>query len=49
MKSHWKAGDFNLKGRKEMRLGCNCCIVRDLRSKYWNREAEKEVQSADND
>ena len=38
MKSRWDAGQYKLKGKKEKKLSCRCCIVRDKR----NIELEKE-------
>ena len=43
MKSHPKAGQYKLKGRKEAQLSCKCCIVQDKREEEIRKEIRKEI------
>lgn len=42
----FKAGQFNLKGKKEVLLSCKCCVVRDLRQKEIDRIHNKEIEAS---
>ena len=46
MKSHPKAGQYKLKGRKEKLLSCKCCIVQDKREEEIRKEIRKELRQA---
>lgn len=43
-KSNRNAGQFDLKGKKTLRLRCKCCTVDDMRDKLNSKEAVKAVR-----
>lgn len=43
-KSHWGAGNCNLRGKREMLLSCRCCTVTDLRDKFLKERHRKEMR-----
>lgn len=43
MKSHIRAGQFKLRGKKFALLTCKCCSVEDFRDKYRNKLAKQEA------
>lgn len=45
MKSHWAAGQFNLKGKKSKMLRCGCCVVQDFRWEIRVKQAQKEMRN----
>ena len=52
MKSHWKAGQFKLKGKKCKLLNCGCCVIEDFREKVkkkFDNLQIKEYNSVNND
>jgi hypothetical protein len=49
MKSHLRAGEFNLKGKKEMLLRCRCCTVQDFRNHEVEKQTIKEIRDYDHD
>lgn len=46
MKSHIRAGQFKLRGKKEKVLSCGCCVVRDLRDSHDKRNVRKDIEYA---
>lgn len=38
MKSHWAAGQHDLRGKRTKTLRCRCCVVQDLRPKVARAE-----------
>lgn len=49
MRSHLKAGQFNLRGKRSKLLRCKCCEVVDLKTPYLKRLAIREAKEAAND
>ena len=43
MKSHPRAGNANLKGKKYKLLSCKCCVIQDFRDRNRNKQAKKEI------
>ena len=43
MKSHPRAGNANLKGKKYKLLSCKCCVIQDFRDRDRNKQAKKEM------
>ena len=43
MKSHLRAGQFKLRGKKSKTLPCGCCDVTDLREKYAKQIEHKDT------
>ena len=43
MKSHPRAGNANLKGKKYKLLSCKCCVIQDFRNRDRNKQAKKEI------
>jgi hypothetical protein len=41
-----RMGNVNLRGKKHKVMSCGCCICTDLRDKYREIEARKEVAEA---
>ena len=39
------AGNFKLRGKRSLLLGCGCCILQNLKPDYEVQEAEKEIQN----
>ena len=46
MKSHKRAGQFKLRGKKEKLLSCRCCEVRDLRDELAKKNEKKDIAYA---
>lgn len=46
MKSHWAAGNANLKGKKWISAACKCCTIVNLKEKYLDKLAMKEMKDA---
>ena len=44
-KSNRHAGQFDLKGKKTLRLRCKCCTVDDMREQIETREIKKYLRS----
>lgn len=44
MKSHPRAGNANLKGKKYKLLSCKCCVIQDFRDRDRNKQAKKEIR-----
>lgn len=38
-----KAGQVNMRGKKEAVMGCECCVCRDLREDILSRVAKRET------
>ena len=45
-KSNRNAGQFDLKGKKTLRLCCKCCTVQDFRDKLDSARVKKEIKAA---
>ena len=45
-KSNRHAGQFDLRGKKSLRLRCKCCVVEDFRDKFLKKEHSKEIKAA---
>lgn len=43
-KSNKHAGEFDLRGKKTLRLRCKCCTVEDFRDKIKTKEIKKELK-----
>jgi hypothetical protein len=43
MKSNKHAGQFKLRGKKQILLTCKCCTVENWKEECRKREAEKEI------
>ena len=44
MKSRWDAGQFKLRGKKQMGLSCKCCVIENLVEEYENKQADREIR-----
>lgn len=49
MKSHPKAGQVHLRGKKNRLLSCRCCEVNDYRERERKREDLREIREFDPD
>jgi len=38
------AGDIKLNGKRELALGCGCCVVQNLKHDFEVRRAENEIR-----
>lgn len=47
-KSNRHAGQFNLRGKKTLRLRCKCCEVQDFRNKLETARVRKELYDKTN-
>ena len=45
-KSNLHAGQFDLRGKKTLRLRCKCCEVQDFREKLESARVKKEIKAA---
>ena len=45
-KSNRHAGQFDLRGKKTLRLRCKCCEVQDFRDKLETARVKKEIKAA---
>ena len=45
-KSNLHAGEFDLRGKKTLRLRCKCCEVQDFRDKLETARVKKEIKAA---
>ena len=43
-KSHWAAGNINMKGKKHRQLSCRCCDVFDKRCEWDKRLFAREIE-----
>ena len=41
-----KAGQVNMKGKKEALMSCRCCVCRDLRAEIIQKEVRREIKLA---
>ena len=48
-KSNKHAGQFDLRGKKTLRLRCKCCTVEDFRDKLKKKEVIKEMKEVHHD
>ena len=46
-KSNKHAGQFDLRGKKTLRLRCKCCEVQDFREKLTTKEIKKYLRSTE--
>ena len=46
-KSNRHAGQFDLRGKKTLRLRCKCCTVEDFRDKLNTKEVKKYLRSTE--
>ena len=46
-KSNRHAGEFDLRGKKTLRLRCKCCEVQDFREKLTTKEVKKYLRSTE--
>ena len=46
-KSNLHAGEFDLRGKKTLRLRCKCCEVQDFREKLNLKEVKKYLRSTE--
>ena len=45
MRSGWfKAGQFNLRGKKSRLLSCGCCVARNFKDRELEKEHKKEMR-----
>jgi hypothetical protein len=47
-KSNRHAGQFDLRGKKTLRLRCKCCTVEDFRDKLETARIKKEIHDKTN-
>ena len=45
-KSNKHAGQFDLRGKKSLRLRCHCCIVQDFRDSLESKRIKKEIKES---
>ena len=43
-KSNLHAGEFDLRGKKTLRLRCKCCEIQDFRDKIIAKRVKKELK-----
>ena len=44
--AHYRAGQHNLKGKKQKLLRCGCCVMFNLRDKERDERQKKEIRNA---